>query len=35
MLLLGLQKYIEEKLGPDEKLAWAKHHIEKGFAGNF
>jgi hypothetical protein len=28
-----LQKYIEEKVGPNEQLAWAKQHIEKGLAG--
>ncbi|OMO65453.1 hypothetical protein COLO4_31204 [Corchorus olitorius] len=25
-------KYIEDRLGAQEKLSWAKHHIEKGFA---
>jgi hypothetical protein len=28
-----LQKYIEEKVGPNEPLALGKQHIEKGFAG--
>ncbi|GMY24393.1 glutathione S-transferase zeta class-like [Fagus crenata] len=23
--------FIEEKLGPNAQLAWAKHHVEKGF----
>lgn len=31
---LLMQKYIEEKLGSDEKLSWAQHHIKKGFAGS-
>jgi len=29
---LAILKYIEEKVGPNEQLAWAKQHIEKGFA---
>lgn len=29
---LAVVKYIEEKLGSDEKLSWAQHHIKKGFA---
>ncbi|XP_056696274.1 glutathione S-transferase 1 isoform X2 [Spinacia oleracea] len=29
---LNYQKYIEEKLGSDERLSWAQHHIKKGFA---
>ncbi|KAJ7967905.1 Glutathione-S-transferase [Quillaja saponaria] len=28
---LEVLKYIEDKVSPDEKLAWAKYHIEKGF----
>ncbi|KAB1201330.1 Glutathione S-transferase zeta class [Morella rubra] len=28
---LGTLKYIKEKVGPNEDLAWAKYHIEKGF----
>jgi hypothetical protein len=28
-----LQKYIEEKVGPNEQISWAEQHIEKGFAG--
>ncbi|KAK8618987.1 hypothetical protein V6N13_132957 [Hibiscus sabdariffa] len=29
---LAVLKYIEEKTSPDEKIPWAKFHIEKGFA---
>ncbi|KNA16848.1 hypothetical protein SOVF_085240 [Spinacia oleracea] len=29
---LAVVKYIEEKLGSDERLSWAQHHIKKGFA---
>ncbi|XP_062176334.1 glutathione S-transferase zeta class-like [Alnus glutinosa] len=29
---LAVLKYIEEKVGPNEQLAWGKHHIENGFA---
>ncbi|RVX05831.1 Glutathione S-transferase zeta class [Vitis vinifera] len=29
---LVVLKYIEEKCGSGEELAWVKHHIEKGFA---
>ncbi|XP_043726335.1 glutathione S-transferase 2-like isoform X2 [Telopea speciosissima] len=29
---LAVLKYIEEKVGPDEKFAWTQHHIGKGFA---
>ncbi|EOY19388.1 PREDICTED: glutathione S-transferase zeta class isoform X2 [Theobroma cacao] len=29
--LQNLAKYIEEKASPDEKIPWAKRHIEKGF----
>ncbi|KAL4655187.1 hypothetical protein ACB092_01G432600 [Castanea dentata] len=28
---LATLKYIEEKISPDKQLAFAKHHIEKGF----
>ncbi|KAJ4848499.1 hypothetical protein Tsubulata_003380 [Turnera subulata] len=28
---LNYQKYIEEKVGPDEKIPWVQHHIRKGF----
>ncbi|KAB1202203.1 Glutathione S-transferase zeta class, partial [Morella rubra] len=28
---INYQKYIKEKAGPNEDLAWAKYHIEKGF----
>ncbi|CAK9316385.1 unnamed protein product [Citrullus colocynthis] len=28
---LAVLKYIEEKSGPEEKLRWVQHHIEKGF----
>ncbi|OMO51927.1 hypothetical protein CCACVL1_29493 [Corchorus capsularis] len=28
---LAAQKYIAEKVGPDEATPWVKHHIEKGF----
>ncbi|KAA0040747.1 hypothetical protein IC582_024722 [Cucumis melo] len=28
---LAVLKYIEEKSGPEEKLRWVLHHIEKGF----
>jgi maleylacetoacetate isomerase len=28
---LSVLKYVEEKGGPDEKLAWVKYHIGKGF----
>ncbi|KAK4415998.1 Glutathione S-transferase zeta class [Sesamum alatum] len=28
--MLSLLKYIEEKLGPEERQAWAHFHIEKG-----
>lgn len=27
------QKYLEEKVGPEEKLATAQFHIDKGFLG--
>ncbi|XP_057977840.1 glutathione S-transferase zeta class-like isoform X2 [Malania oleifera] len=30
--LQNLDNYIEEKVGRDEKFAWAKRHIGKGFA---
>lgn len=33
LLLFHLQKYIEEKVSPEEKLEWVKVHIGKGFAG--
>lgn len=29
---LAVLKYIEEKVNSDEKLLWAKYHIQKGFA---
>ena len=29
---LGILKYIEEKVNPDEKLVWVKYHIGKGVA---
>ncbi|XP_008218607.1 PREDICTED: glutathione S-transferase zeta class-like isoform X2 [Prunus mume] len=29
---INYQKYIEEKVSPEEKLEWAKVHIGKGFA---
>lgn len=29
---IGVLKYIEEKIGPDEKLAWVQGHINNGFA---
>ncbi|CAK9164419.1 unnamed protein product [Ilex paraguariensis] len=29
--MLSVLKYIEEKVGPGEKLSWAQHNIEKGF----
>ncbi|XP_062176332.1 glutathione S-transferase zeta class-like isoform X3 [Alnus glutinosa] len=29
---LTILKYIEERVGPNEQLAWAKQHIEKGLA---
>lgn len=32
---LFLQKYIEDKFGPDERLLWVQTHIEKGFLGKF
>ncbi|XWS11600.1 hypothetical protein CRYUN_Cryun37aG0013200 [Craigia yunnanensis] len=28
---LAVPKYIEEKVSPDDKIPWAKFHIEKGF----
>ncbi|KAL7203680.1 hypothetical protein ACSBR2_016861 [Camellia fascicularis] len=28
---LNLQKLIEEKVGPEERLSWAQNNIEKGF----
>ncbi|GAB2225945.1 hypothetical protein Droror1_Dr00021726 [Drosera rotundifolia] len=28
---LNILKLIEEKINPDEKVRWAKYHIEKGF----
>jgi len=28
-----LQKYIEEKVSPDEKLPWVQSVIRKGFTG--
>lgn len=30
-----LQKLIEEKVGPEERLSWAQHNIDKGFVGEF
>lgn len=33
LVLLYLQKYIEEKIGPDEKLPWTQRVIGKGFTG--
>ncbi|KAM7478606.1 hypothetical protein LguiA_026819 [Lonicera macranthoides] len=30
---VNYQKYIEEKISPDEKLPWAQHQIGKGFTG--
>lgn len=32
-LLFNVQKYIGEKVHPDEKLVWVQCHIGKGFAG--
>ncbi|XVF54322.1 hypothetical protein PTKIN_Ptkin05aG0171900 [Pterospermum kingtungense] len=29
--MYSFQKYIEAKVSPDEKIPWAKFHIEKGF----
>jgi maleylacetoacetate isomerase len=29
--MLSLQKHVEEKLGSDERMAWAQIHIERGF----
>lgn len=29
------QKYIEEKVGPHEKLPWVQSHIIRGFIGKF
>ncbi|KAL8167209.1 hypothetical protein V2J09_008708 [Rumex salicifolius] len=29
---LSMLKFIEEKVGPDQKLPWAQYHIKKGFA---
>ncbi|XP_073144883.1 glutathione S-transferase 2-like isoform X1 [Henckelia pumila] len=29
--MLSLLKYVEEKMGPEESLAWAQLHIENGF----
>lgn len=29
--MLTVLKYIEEKVGPEERLSWAQHSIEKGF----
>lgn len=28
------QKYIQEKIGPDETTPWVQGHITKGFEGN-
>ncbi|KAH9287545.1 hypothetical protein KI387_031662, partial [Taxus chinensis] len=28
---LVVLKRIEEKIGPEERLTWAKHYIERGF----
>lgn len=33
ILLLSLQNYIGEKVGPDEKLRWAQSVIRRGFTG--
>lgn len=33
ILLLYLQNYIGEKVGPDEKLPWAQSVIRRGFIG--
>ncbi|OVA07681.1 Glutathione S-transferase [Macleaya cordata] len=29
--MLQVLKYIEEKVGPEERLSWGRHHVEKGF----
>ncbi|KAK6945681.1 Glutathione S-transferase, C-terminal [Dillenia turbinata] len=28
---IGVLKFIEEKVSPDDKIPWVKYHIEKGF----
>ncbi|KAK6915808.1 Glutathione S-transferase, N-terminal, partial [Dillenia turbinata] len=28
---IGVLKFVEEKISPEDKLTWAKYHIEKGF----
>jgi hypothetical protein len=33
VLLFYLQKFIEAKVGPDEKLPWVQSVIRKGFTG--
>lgn len=33
ILLFCLQKYVEGKVGPDEKLPWVQNVIKKGFTG--
>lgn len=30
-----LQKLIEEKVGPEERLSWAQYNIDKGFIGEY
>lgn len=34
-LIFYLQKYIGEKVSPDERLPWVQHQIGNGFAGKF
>ncbi|KAI8545320.1 hypothetical protein RHMOL_Rhmol07G0031500 [Rhododendron molle] len=31
LTMLGVQKLIEEKVGPEEQLSWAQYNIDKGF----
>lgn len=31
LIMMSMQKLIEEKVGPEERLSWAQNNIEKGF----
>nr|XP_018627430.1 glutathione S-transferase 2-like isoform X4 [Nicotiana tomentosiformis] len=33
--MLSVLRYMEERVGPEEKQSWAKFHIQKGFGGKF
>jgi len=35
LIMVGVLKLIEEKVGPEERLSWTQHNIDKGFVGEF